>query len=124
MSTLTSTKSLTGSFSPEAFNDHLTSLGAAPAWWLDRKRAAFDKFARLGLPRRTDESWRFSNVVALNLDGFQANPAVPKAPELSAPFGVPHLAFVNNTLLAKTALPADLVSRGVIVTTLTEAAAK
>src|SRR5262245_54604016 len=124
MSTLTSTKSLTGSFGPEAFNDHLATLDSAPAWWLERKRAAFEKFANLGMPKRTDETWRFSNVVALNLDGFQANPPAPKAAELPAPFGVPHLAFINNTVQTKTAIAADLAKRGVIVTTLTEAAAK
>lgn len=49
---------------------HLASLEGAPAWWLERKRAAYEKFASLPMPKRGDEPWRFSNVGALSLDGF------------------------------------------------------
>ena len=36
-----------GSFTPESFAAHLATLAGAPAWWLDRKRAAYEKFASL-----------------------------------------------------------------------------
>ena len=123
MSVLTSApRSLTGSFSAEAFAQHLASLGSAPAWWLDRQRAAYETFAGLPMPKRTDESWRFSNVVALTLDGPAANPALPAGVVPSSPFGPAHLSFVNNAVVAHLPLAADLVKRGVLVTTLTEAA--
>ncbi len=116
-------RSLTGSFPAEAFAQHLTSLAGAPAWWLDRQRAAYETYAGLPMPRRTDESWRFSNVVGLSLDGFTANPAAsPTA--LTSPFGTPHLAFLNNTVVNRNAVPAELVRQGVVVTTLVEAAAQ
>ncbi len=47
---LSETKSLVGSFTAEAFATHLASLGNAPPWWLDRKRAAYEKFASLPMP--------------------------------------------------------------------------
>ncbi|HEX2852422.1 MAG TPA: Fe-S cluster assembly protein SufD [Opitutaceae bacterium] len=114
------TKSLVGSFTPEAFAAHLASLGAAPAWWLERKRTAYEKFAALPLPRRKDESWRFSNVGTLTLDGFST--AAGRNSETPAPFGAPHLAFTNNRLTAKPAGAA--LPPGVIATTLAEAAVK
>ena len=124
-STLTSaTPSLVGAFTAEAFARHLAALSSAPAWWLDRRRAAFETFAALPLPRRTDESWRFSNVASLTLDGFQVEPAVPAGLFLASPFGPAHLAFLNNHLASQIPLAAELAARGVIVTTLAEAAVK
>ena len=73
----------TGSFTAEAFAAHLASLPPLPQWWLDRKRAAFDRFAALPMPSRTDETWRFSNIGTLTLDGFalpDATSATPHAP--------------------------------------------
>ncbi|HVU24605.1 MAG TPA: Fe-S cluster assembly protein SufD [Opitutus sp.] len=122
MSTLAETKSTIGSFTADAFAAHLATQPSAPAWWLDRKRAAYDTFASLPLPKRTDESWRFSNIAGLTLAGF--NPAVGSplagAP-LPAPFGAPALTFVNNALTV-TATPPGL-PKGVLVTTLADAAA-
>src|SRR5437868_7110635 len=93
----TVTKSPIGSFGPDIFASHLASL-AAPAWWLDRKRAAFEKFLALPLPKRTDESWRFSNIGALTLDGFGlVTPRIETNPPIAtSPFGPPALKFVNN----------------------------
>ena len=62
--------SLTGAFTPEAFEAHLTRIAHLPAWWMERKRAAYARFARLPLPRRTDENWRFSNQAGFTLDGY------------------------------------------------------
>ena len=70
-STLTAPANLVGSFTAEAFAAHLASLPPSlPAWWIARKRAAYEKFAALPFPTRTDESWRFSNIGTLTLDGF------------------------------------------------------
>jgi len=129
MSALTETKSLTGAFTADAFAAHLTTQSAAPAWWLERKRAAYATFAALPMPKRTDESWRFSNISTLTLDGVQVEPGVPAAlsaaPDaVPAPFGPPALTFVDNTLAAHSALPADAAAQGVIVSTLADAAGK
>jgi Fe-S cluster assembly protein SufD len=118
--TLTAPGSLVGSFNSEAFAAHLASLGTAPAWWLERKRVAYEKFALLPLPKRKDESWRFSNIGTLTLEGFTIPGA--RSGETPGPFGKPHLAFTNNRVTGKLA-GAPLPS-GVIVTTLAEAAVK
>jgi Fe-S cluster assembly protein SufD len=112
-----------GAFTAEAFAAHLAAQAASPAWWLDLKRAAYEKFASLPMPKRTDETWRFSNIGGLNLDSFKtgAPPTLSNAPvELGAPAA---LSFVNNRISRRTALPAALAAQGVIVSTLAEAAA-
>ena len=136
MSTLTETKSLTGSFTAEAFAAHLAARAAAPAWWLERKRAAYEKFAALPLPGRTDEAWRFSTLAGLTLDGFALPKILAGDERLEItklgiqsddyfPFAsVAPLTFVNNTVFNMASLPADLTAKGVIVTTLAEAAVK
>src|ERR1043165_1475712 len=101
MSTVSETKSSIGSFTAEAFAAHLASLAGSPAWWLERKRAAYEKFTALPLPKRTDESWRFSNIATLTLDGFE----------------------LSSTAKPKITVPAGLRA-GRIVSTLTEAAVK
>ncbi len=126
MSTSTLSSSLTGSFTQEAFAAHLATQSHAPVWWLDRKRDAFARFEALPMPKRTDESWRFSNISTLTLDGFSLAPAKIKGalPTGTGVDGLAALTFVNNALSGSTPLPADLAAKGVIVTTLTDAAAK
>jgi len=115
------TKSPIGAFGPDVFAGHVATIASAPAWWLARKRASHDKFASLPLPKRTDESWRFSNIASLTLDGFALR--APGKPVI-APFpiaGPANLTFVNNTAVPGDGRqPASLPS-GVIVTTLAEA---
>ncbi|QYM77536.1 Fe-S cluster assembly protein SufD [Horticoccus luteus] len=113
----------TGAFTAEAFAAHLASQTTAPAWWLERKRAAFARFAELPMPARGDESWRFSSVGQLSLEGAAVVP--PAAPGCDVPldFGpsAAHLCFSNNQL-AHRRHPADaLAAQGVIVTTIADA---
>ncbi|ACB77443.1 Fe-S cluster assembly protein SufD [Opitutus terrae] len=124
MSTLSETKPATGVFTSDAFAAHLASLPAAPAWWLERKRAAYATFADLPMPKRTDESWRFSTIAGLTLDGFEVGRVVPNAPPVASPFGPAALAFVNNAQVSTGGQPTGALPDGVIVTTLTEAAAR
>jgi Fe-S cluster assembly protein SufD len=126
MSTLLEPKSLVGSFTAEAFATHLASLGAAPAWWLDRKRAAYAKFAALPMPTRKNESWRFSNIATLTLENFNTVVAASNGePTTALPIdSAAHLTFVNNTIVSHTSPAAELAAQGVVVTTLTEAANK
>src|SRR5476649_1975736 len=85
-----------GSFTAEAFAAHLASLGDAPAWWLDRKRAAYATFASLPMPTRTNEGWRFSNLSGLTLAGLEMGRVFPNPPSVTDPFGSAHLTFTNN----------------------------
>jgi Fe-S cluster assembly protein SufD len=59
-----------GSFTREVFEAHLGRVAHLPTWWLERKRAAYERFVALPPPKRTDEGWRFSNYAALSLDGY------------------------------------------------------
>lgn len=116
-------KSPLGAFTPELFASHLASVAALPAWWLDRKRAAYEKFAALPFPKRGDEAWRFSSTATLTLDDFALLSAtnVPLAPLPVA--HAANLTFVNNTAL-RGATSVSQLPAGVIVTTLAEAAVK
>jgi Fe-S cluster assembly protein SufD len=109
-----------GSFTPDIFASQLASIGSAPAWWLDRKRAAYETFTSLPLPKRTDESWRFSSIANLALDGFALRAG--EVPSI-APLAVANaasLTFVNNSVM-RGAASASKLPAGVIVTTLSDA---
>jgi Fe-S cluster assembly protein SufD len=116
-----------GTFTPEAFAAHLAAQPAhAPAWWLERKRAAHARFAELPMPGPTDEGWRFSSRETLTLAGFvpstasaATGAAVPLL--LSVEQATAALTFCDGRLVSRQALPADLAARGVVVGTLQEA---
>ncbi|HEY8993405.1 MAG TPA: Fe-S cluster assembly protein SufD [Lacunisphaera sp.] len=112
-----------GSFTREAFQAHLARIAHLPSWWLARKRTAYDRFAALPMPKRTDEGWRFSNFGALTLDGFNL-PAASTKPAQFALQAAASLAFVNNRVVHQDPLPADLTKRGVIFETLQNALLK
>ena len=121
MSSLTETNRLVGSFTPEFFAAHLASVSHLPGWWLDRKRAAYEQFASLPLPRRTDESWRFATLAGLRLDGYCRPAPVARADLAHAPVELAQsgqLLFANNRLVARENLAAGLAERGVIFDTL------
>lgn len=124
MSTSTLSVPTTGSFDAEVFAAQAVRQAAAPAWWMARKRAAYATFASLAMPKRGDEAWRFSTTSTLTLDGFVVPGATVTETPLDAPFGPAALAFLNNELVSSVPLPADVSARGVIVTTLSEAAVK
>ncbi len=124
MTTLTETKSLIGSFTADAFAAHLAGLPPLPKWWLDRKRAAYERFVALPMPSATDETWRFSNRATLTLDGFNVPSAAKSAAKLHSPIGIKKaakLVFVNSRLESREPLAAELAPRGVIVDTLQNA---
>lgn len=122
MSSVTSApaRSPIGAFTPDLFASHVASLGSAPSWWLERKKAAFQQFSSLPLPKRTDESWRFSNFLGLALDNYAL---LPGAKTSIAPFPVDNaasLTFVNNTAI-RGAVSESKLPTGVIVTTIADA---
>jgi Fe-S cluster assembly protein SufD len=113
----------TGNFTPDAFAAHLATHADAPAWWLDRKRAAYARFTALPFPGRGDEAWRFSDTAGLSLDGVAFAPATVATPPACLDFGpsAACLSFANNRLVDSCALAPDLVARGVVVSTLSGA---
>jgi Fe-S cluster assembly protein SufD len=121
------TPALAGSFTGASFESAISELpGGLPSWWLERKRAAYGSFAELPLPSRTDESWRFSNVSGVKLDGFMP-PGAAGSGLTIADQGLttkPTLVFANNRLHSSAGLAPDLVARGVVVTSLSEALRK
>lgn len=123
----TSNSSTTGSFTREAFEAHLAQVSHLPAWWLDRKRAAYERFATLPMPARGDEFWRFSNVSRLSLDGF--TPAAPATlaetrHESIGVKGAANLVLANGSLVASEPLGAGLTERGVVFDTIQNALLK
>jgi len=122
----TAATSLTGSFTREAFDAHLARVSHLPSWWLDRKRAAYGRFAALPMPKRTDEGWRFSNLATLTLDGFHLPAAVALDQLQHRELGVTgagHLVFANSRLVAHQQLTAT-ADRGIIFDTLQNALLK
>ncbi len=127
-STLQTPTDLVGGFTPEVFSRHLAALSSAPAWWIERKRAAYSRFEALPLPGRTDEGWRFSNISGVTLGGYspaQGSPQTsPKAPEALGVEPAASLLFVDGQLAASVAVSWELTKKGVIVTTLLEGLSK
>jgi Fe-S cluster assembly protein SufD len=108
-----------GAFGADAFAAHLAGQTAVPSWWLDRKRAAYDKYVALPMPKRNDESWRFSNIATLTVEGFQPQLPVPTGIAIGSPFGPSALTFVNNQLV--TTLTDASRPKSVVVSSLFEA---
>lgn len=88
---------------PPAFED-----AELPAWWRERAAAAWDRFAELPVPTRTDQAWRFADLSHLRFEGFA--PAAPVSEAVAAdllaravrerPEGyAAHFVFANNRLL-------------------------
>jgi Fe-S cluster assembly protein SufD len=112
----------TGAFTPEVFASHLAGLGHLPSWWLDLKRAAWNRFCALPLPQRTDELWRFSTVAGIKLpERWTAPGTATLTPVGPADVATAELTFVNNQLCYRTALAEELRQRGIIFCPLEEA---
>jgi Fe-S cluster assembly protein SufD len=116
-------KSIVGRFTADAFAAHLAEQKHLPAWWLDRKRAAYERFASLPLPTRKDEGWRFSNIGTLTLDGFDRDGSGPTgfSDGSGMDAGPAWFVFADNALGERLVPTPDLTRRGVIITTLSDA---
>ncbi|HET7536647.1 MAG TPA: Fe-S cluster assembly protein SufD, partial [Candidatus Didemnitutus sp.] len=116
------------SFTREAFNAHLARVQHLPAWWLDRKRAAYERFLMLPMPARANEGWRFSNISGVTLDGFKIpSGSVDFKKTTHADLGVAGagtLLFANNRLAMQEPLAADAAKQGVVFDTLQNALLK
>jgi len=128
MASLTSHSATTvGAFTAEVFAAHLARVQHLPAWWLDRKRTAYARFAALPFPKRMDEGWRFSHLSGLSLDGYQLaapiNHQQVTKQDLGAP-GAGTLLLANHQVVYAEPLVAKFAQQGVIFTTLQEALLK
>ena len=124
---VSATTSVVGSFTQAAFDAHLTKVAHLPAWWLDRKRAAYARFAALPMPKRTDEGWRFSNFGALTLDGFHLPEPLPLVDAHHTALGIAGagtLALANHRVAYSEPVSAELAQAGVIFESLQNALLK
>jgi Fe-S cluster assembly protein SufD len=114
-----------------ALLENAQSLGskAFPGWFHEQQRAAADQYESLPQPSRRDESWRFANLQAVDLQDFA--PARPLAADAAAELtgrsiGVSsadtRLIFANDELLARPATAA--LPEGVLFLPLAEAMEK
>ena len=127
MTSASTSAALPGSFTPGLFAAHLASVAHLPEWWLERKRAAYEKFVSLPMPRRTDESWRFATLAGLKLDGYALPAPVTTAALGHVPIGIAKagkLVLANNRFVVQENIAPDLAKRGVIFETLQNALLK
>jgi Fe-S cluster assembly protein SufD len=87
---------------------------AFPAWFAERRRAAWQRFLEIPTPKRGDEAWRFSSFKQLDFAGFSAAEAssVAGLVERSAALEAPAAKFVfaNDALLhSESKLPAGVI---------------
>jgi Fe-S cluster assembly protein SufD len=112
------------SFSAEHLAKHLSTRGNLPAWWLEAKKAAWNQFLAMPMPTRQNETWRFSNISTLNIDGFRIAEGAAKVPALPEFSRAAEMVFANGTLQSAPTLSPDLVGKGVIFCALEEALIK
>ncbi len=128
MASLTSLSATTvGAFTAEVFAAHLARIQHLPAWWLDRKRAAYARFAALPFPKRTDEGWRFSHLSGLSLDGYKLAEPINHQQVTNQDLGAPGagtLLLANHQLVYAEPLAAKFAEQGVVFTSLQEALLK
>lgn len=101
--------------------------GRWPEWFVASRRRGWEEFQALPSPAAKDEAWRFSNVKALDLEAFRyPEPATNSEDLVARSTGLGPCAarfvFGNNRLLAATTPAADLVTAGLVVMSLEEAA--
>lgn len=90
----------------------------APAWVSEARKAAWDRFVALPMPRPKDEAWRFASISRMKLDEFCVASPTSEDGILD---GLPAEAYVfsdNHPVQ----VPALSLEEGVIVCTLEEAA--
>jgi Fe-S cluster assembly protein SufD len=110
-----------GDFTAERFARHLSGSAALPSWWQDRQRAAYARFAGLPLPRRADETWRFSTLSGITLAAPEAPAAAAPAAGLTELKALARLTFAGNRLAGRTDLPGEWARQGVVVAPLSAA---
>jgi len=92
-----------------------------PTYFRERQQAAWEKFTQLPMPARTDESWRFADVKALDLSTFRRAHELGEAERDALLFRSTGLAqtagrmvFANDRLLAHDIHDDSLRANGVL----------
>ena len=101
--------------------------GGSPPWLAEQRRAAMDRFARVGFPTARVEEWRFTPLGPIAQAAFTPAPAATVTAEALAPFlfgnpGWPLLVFVNGRYQA--GLSAASLPGGAIAESLSAAIAR
>jgi Fe-S cluster assembly protein SufD len=96
-------------------------FGEHPTYFRERQQAAWEKFKQLPMPVRTDETWRFSDIKALDLSPFRRAQAIANADRaalLARSLGLAETAgrmvFANDRLLAQEFHGDTLRAKGVL----------
>ncbi len=112
----------------ETFTHHLEGINGVPEWLLDLKRAAWDKFVATPMPKRTEDTWRFSKIRGLNLDNFhrqsddlsiKEETLLEQSSQLSSVSG--KIIFADDRQCGSVDYDQELHEKGVIWTTLEDA---
>ena len=90
-----------------------------PAYFRERQQAAWDQFAKLPMPLRTDEHWRFADLKAVDLTPFQRAEAVTDADALlTRSLGLAEtsgrMVFANDRVIAQEFHGDALRAKGVL----------
>ncbi len=86
-----------------------------PAWFAARQHDAWERYLATPVPKRGDETWRFSNLKQLDFDGFSRSVGVPPTSELlSRSTGLEKTAakfiFINDELVhSESNLPTGVI---------------
>lgn len=127
MSTLVSPNPSVQITTTEAFDASLRRW-ASHGFFAALRKAGWERFNSLAMPRRLDERWRFANTTAITLDGFAVAPE-PSSAVQSAILAKSHLVddatarlvFVDGHLALNTGIPSELTAKGVIFEPLADA---
>lgn len=90
-------------------------------WFRESQQESWKHFQSLPMPRRTDETWRFATIKAVDLAPYSSPLAVPDAVQaelIKRSLGLKetagHMVFANDQLLQREVLSDDLKRKGVI----------
>ena len=96
-------------------------LQTSAPWFRQAQEESWKQFQSLPMPQRTDETWRFANLKAINLDSYTAPQTVSDAVQaelIARSSGLKETAgrmiFANDQLLQRGVLSDDLKRKGVI----------
>jgi Fe-S cluster assembly protein SufD len=115
----------------EVFEQFLATYAGENPWIVARRKAAWEQFNALGLPKRKDETWRFASRLALEFGDYHLVDApgqsiidhVVEQSNLNSK-AIARMVFADNHLVHKDPLTAELESKGVVFESLGEAITK
>lgn len=115
----------------ETFKQFIESHSGENAWIEETRKNAWKQFNDLAMPKRKDEAWRFSSRLSLDLNDYHLAPA-PSAEVVKEVIGKSNMhsktearmIFADNHLVHNDPISADLIAKGVIVESLSQAILK